>query len=68
MFYTRIHAAANLVTGEVLTTNHSSYLKRRVAQIERWNIRHGFGSGRWVFAHGSDWRKKLEAKIEKLVH
>ena len=68
MFYARIHAAANLVTGEVLTTNHSSYLKHRVAEIEHRNIRLGFGSGRWVFAHGSDWREKLGVKIEKLVH
>lgn len=61
--YTRTHAAANTITGEVLTCNHGRHLKRRVAQIERWNLRHGYGSGKWVFAHGSDWGAKLGQKF-----
>ena len=60
---TRTHAAANIITGEVLTSNHRNALRRRVAQIERWNLRHGYGSGRWVFAHGSDWGSKLGQKF-----
>lgn len=60
---TRTHAAANLITGEVLTSNHGRHLKRRVAQIERWNVIHCYGSGKWVFAHGSDWGAKLGQKF-----
>ena len=61
---TRTHAAFNLITGEVLTTNHGRHLKRRVAQVERWNLQHGYGAGKWVFAHGNDWREKTRRKIQ----
>ena len=61
---TRTHAAYNLVTGEVYTTNRGRYLKRRVAQVERWNLRHGYGAGKWIFVHGNDWQEKLAAKIK----
>jgi hypothetical protein len=56
------HAAMNLITGEVLTTNRANHLKRRVAQTSRWDRAHGFASGRWVFAHGTEWREILGAK------
>ena len=59
---TRTHAAANRITGEVLTSNHGNHLKRRVAQVERWNLRHGYGAGEWVFAHGKDWQAQLGKK------
>jgi hypothetical protein len=57
-----IHAAMNLITAEVLTTNHANHLKRRVAQNESWNGSHGYGKGVWVFAHGKDWANQLGQK------
>jgi hypothetical protein len=57
-----IHAAMNLVTAEVLTTNHANTLKRRVAENEGWNGSHGYGKGVWVFAHGKDWANQLGQK------
>lgn len=56
------HAAMNLVTAEVLTTNHANTLKRRVAENESWNGSHGYGKGIWVFAHGKDWKRILANK------
>lgn len=61
----RIHAAYNIATGEVLTSNHMRHLNRRVKRIERWNRAHGYGAGRWVFAHGAGWAEKLAHKTEK---
>ena len=50
----RTHAAYNIATGEVLTSNHMRRLNRRVKRIERW-----------VFAHGAGWAEKLASKTEK---
>ena len=57
-----MHAACNITTGEVITCSRGRALKRRVAQIERWNKAHGYGHGEWVFAHGAKWGDKLGAK------
>ena len=57
-----IHAAMNLITAEILTTNHANHLKRRVAQNESWNGSHGYEKGVWVFAHGKDWKRILANK------
>lgn len=57
-----IHAAMNLITAEVLTTNHANHLKRRVAENEAWNLAHNLGKGVWVFAHGKDWAHQLGQK------
>ena len=56
------HAAMNLITGEVRTTNHSNYLKRCVKRSSAWDAYHGFRAGKWVFAHGENWREILGAK------
>ena len=56
------HAAMNLITGEVRTTNHSNHLKRCVKRSSAWDVRHGYGAGKWVFAHGENWREILGAK------
>ena len=63
----RTHAAYNIATGEVLTSNHANHLRRRVKKIERWNIEHGYGHGKWVFAHGKDWADKLARKTPCLA-
>lgn len=57
------HVAYNLVTHEVLFSNHSNALKRRVAQIEHWNIANGYGKGKWIFAHGKQCEYKIAAKL-----
>lgn len=62
----RVHAAFNLTTGEVLTTNHVKHLNRRIRQITRWNAAHGLGPSRWVFAHGAGWEFKLACKALNL--
>lgn len=59
----RKHAAFNLVTGEVLTTNHANHLKRWVARNNRWSMQAGQPVGCWVFAHGKDWSEKLVNKV-----
>lgn len=56
------HAAMNLITGEALITNRANHLKHNVARMSRWEKTHGFASGRWVFAHGAEWREILGAK------
>lgn len=59
----RKHAAFNLVTGEVLTTNHANHLKRWVKRHNRWNLQAGQSVGCWVFAHGANYREKLVNKV-----
>lgn len=55
------HLAYNLTTGEVLTTNHGSHLKRWVkrhdANCRKWFEAQGqvCPPNRWVFAHGKDY-------------
>ena len=53
------HIACNLVTLEVVTCERACDLRRRVAQITRWNVAHGYREHRWVFAHGSEGMDKL---------
>lgn len=57
------HAAMNLDTYEVITTNHVNHLRRLVEKRASWDVAHGYGRGRWVFAHGVDWGSKLAAKL-----
>ena len=59
------HAAMNLITGEVITANRSSHLKRCVARRTRYDVAHGFGAGKWVFAHSKDWGNALYSKFAK---
>lgn len=59
-----IHTAANLITGEVLTSTHANTLKRRVKRITHWDYTHGYSEGsEWVFAHGENWAKILGDKL-----
>ena len=57
------HAAYNLETGEVITTNNGNHLKRCVARASRWNRTHGYPVGTWIFAHGKDKEQRLRQKI-----
>ena len=66
------HAAYNLATGEVLTTNRANHLKRWVARHtandRKWAMAHGepLPPYRWIFAHGADWNDcsaKLAVKL-----
>ena len=56
------HIACNLVTLEGVTCLRACDLRRRVAQITRWNVAHGDREHRWVFAHGSEGMNKLGNK------
>lgn len=67
------HAAYNLTTGEILTTNRANHLKRWVARHtvndRKWAQAHGeeLPPYRWVFVHGGSWDDclaKLAAKLE----
>jgi len=53
------HVACNLITLEVVTCLRACDLRRRVAQITRWNVAHGYREHKWVFAHGSKAMDKL---------
>ena len=55
----RLHIAYNLVTGEVLETNHANHLKRWVNRISFWDKKHGYPTGKWVFAHGKDAQERV---------
>ena len=68
------HAAYNLITGEVLTTNRANHLKRWVARHSKndndWARANGyqFIGHKWVFAHGTSWddcAAKLAVKLGK---
>lgn len=48
------HVAFNIDTGEVLSCTKVNGLKRHVMRNVRWNVRHGYNTGRWIFAHGSN--------------
>ena len=63
----QLHAAINIVTGEIISTKRVNQLRRRVAYNERWNIAHGCGAGRWIFVHGSDWYEKLANRTATAV-
>ena len=58
------HVAINIETGEVLSCTSVSGLKRHIAHITRWNVRHGYSAGRWIFAHGSNAQEKLCHKYQ----
>lgn len=54
------HAAYNLLTGELMETNHANHLKRCVARHERLNrYRYGLSRGRWIYAHGLNALEKV---------
>lgn len=59
------HAAYNITTGEVLTSNHANHLKRWVAYHIDRTIREGGEAGIWVFAHGKNWKRSLAAKRDR---
>lgn len=61
----RTHAAYNITTGEVLTSNHANCLKRWVAHNVNRTIREGGEVGVWVFAHGKGWKRSLAAKRDR---
>lgn len=63
------HAAVNLHTGEVLTSSTGNALRRHVARRTKadieWAKQFNYPftvSHKWVFAHGTDWGKKLQCK------
>ena len=45
------HIAYNLTTGEIVTCETASYLKKMVSQITKVNRAWGFHSNKWVFSH-----------------
>ena len=59
-----VHAAMNIITGEVLTSNHANTLKRRVKRNTAWDIAHGYSKGEWIFAHGTGWQNRLAEKLD----
>lgn len=59
------HAAYNLDTYEVIICSRGNHLKRKVAQVQRYNKAYNYMPSRWVFAHGKDVFRKLERKILK---
>lgn len=48
------HVAINLITCECICASTSNHLKRCVKRNNRWNIRQGLPTGKWVFAHGEN--------------
>lgn len=60
------HVAINIETGEVLSCTSVNGLKRHIAHMTRWNVRHGYSTGRWMFAHGSNAWDKLYHKYQKM--
>ena len=57
------HIAYNMVTFEVICTDRVNHLKRCVKRNNQWNLRNGYTTGYWVFAHMSD----KEATRRKLL-
>ena len=52
MYYT--HIAYNKDSGEIITATRGNHLKRLVERANRWAIRYGFPTGRWVFGHNGE--------------
>lgn len=62
------HAALNLITGEIRTTNSGNHLKRCIKRSNAWDRANGFElPSKWVFAHGENWQKILGAKYNAYV-
>ena len=60
------HAAMNLITGEIRTTNSGNHLKRCIKRSTAWDKAHGFDlPSKWVFAHGENWQELLGAKYSE---
>ena len=59
------HAAYNLTTGEMFTTNRVNHLKRRVARANAWDKAHGYGKPVWMFAHGANWQAKFADRLAR---
>ena len=54
------HTAYNELTGEVFTTTNARQLKKRAAQISRFNYRHyGIKEGGWLFSHNGKMSEKF---------
>ena len=45
------HVAYNKDTGEVISTATSNHLKHCVEHTNRWAVKYGYPTGRWVFSH-----------------
>ena len=61
------HVAFNIDTGEVLSCTKVNGLKRSIARNVRWSVRHGYGAGHWIFAHGSNAGNILQEKYAKIM-
>ena len=48
------HIAYNKDTGEVISTTTSNHLKRCVEHANRWAVKYGYPTGRWVFSHNGN--------------
>ena len=57
------HVAYNTITGEIIMTIRGNHLKRCVARNERWNRKHGYPHGKWVFAHGVNAKSRIFARL-----
>ena len=59
------HWAVNTATGEVLGSTTGSQLKRHVRHNVRWDVRHGYGAGRWLFFHCTEaqMRERYQARL-----
>ena len=47
------HWAYNLETGEVLGSSTGNGLRRMIKRSQSWQIRYGYGTGKWRFSHGA---------------
>lgn len=63
--HTHRHFALNTLTGELIGCNHGTHLKREVARTQRWNVRHGYGAGKWIFFHCTyaQMRERYQARL-----
>jgi hypothetical protein len=62
----RDHCACNIETGEVIVCLSGNNLKRLVKRTNRLYVKQGYSVGKWIFAHGADFRPLLEKKLEKM--
>lgn len=61
-----VHAAMNLITGEIHTTKSGNHLKRCIRRSQAWDRANGFNlPSKWVFAHGENWQEILGHKYRK---
>lgn len=48
------HIAYNKDSGEIICATRGNHLKRKVQRANRWSVRYGFPTGRWVFSHNGE--------------